>query len=332
MTVNMNSQRGKLSSRGAATALLLLVALSAQAQQSLSIGALYLDSQGFYGGIKKGIEDGASSRKLRLLGQNSQGDAAREAQFASTLIASKVDAIIMSPTSAKASVPVVRKAFEAGIPVICYNTCIDDADAKKYVKALVTTDQTKLGYDVGVVAANYFIAQHISKPRFGILNCDVYEACVQRKVGFKKAVEERVPGVVWAADQAGFLPGKSTATATTMLIGNPAITALFATTDNGSIGAVQGVVATARDGKVAVFGNDISVQLAQYLLDKPATMIATNGQQPQAMGKTAVEMAMRAVKGERIDNYLTIIPTELFQASKPAQIRAWLKAHADGIP
>lgn len=317
----------------AASALILgLATAPSRAQQQVTIGALYLDAQGFYGGIKKGIEEGAASDKIRLLGQNSQGDASREASFASTLIASKVQAIIMSPVSATASVPVVRQAAEAGIPVICYNTCIDDENAKKYVKALVTTDQTKLGYDAGVVAADYFIGHKMDKPRFGILNCDVYEACVQRKNGFKKAVEEKVPGVVWAADQAGFQPGKSTETATTMLTGDPAITAMFATTDNGTIGAVQAVIAAGRQGKVVVFGNDISVQLAQYLINNPDILIATNGQQPQTMGKGAVTMALRAIKGEKIDTYLTTVPTELFLSSKPEQIQAWLAAHADGIP
>ena len=311
---------------------LALLSGPVRAQQQVSIGALYLDAQGFYGGIKKGIEAGAANEKLRLLGQNSQGDASREAQFASTLISSKVDAIIMSPVSATASVPVVRQAFEAGIPVICYNTCIDDAEAKKYVKALVTTDQVKLGYDAGVVAAEYFKQKRIDAPRFGILNCDVYEACVQRKSGFKKAVEEKIPGVVWAADQAGFQPGKSTETATTMLTGDQAITAMFATTDNGTIGAVQGVIAAGREGKIVVFGNDISVQLAQYLLNNPEILIATNGQQPQAMGKSSVEMALHAMKGKKIDTYLTIVPTELFLSSKPEQIQAWLTAHSDGIP
>lgn len=316
----------------AALAIMLAGAVPAQAQQQVSIGALYLDAQGFYGGIKKGIEAGAAGDKLRLLGQNSQGDASREASFASTLISSKVDAIIMSPVSATASVPVVRQAAEAGIPVICYNTCIDDEDAKKYVKALVTTDQTKLGYDAGVVAADYFVSHHIDKPRFGILNCDIYEACVQRKAGFKKAVEEKVPGAVWAADQAGFQPGKSTETATTMLTGDPAISAMFATTDNGTIGAVQGVIAAGRQGRIVVFGNDISVQLAQYLINNPDILIATNGQQPQAMGQGAVKMALRAIKRETIDTYLTTVPTELFLSSKPEQVQAWLSAHADGIP
>lgn len=334
MMLGFQSVAGGLLRRAAvpAACAAALLAWGAAGAQETTIGALYLDAQGFYGGIKKGIETGAGDSKIRLLGQNSQGDASREAQFASTLIASKVGAIIMSPVSATASVPVVKQAFDAGIPVICYNTCINDADAKKYVKALVTTDQFKLGYDVGVVAGDHFKAKSVDKPRFGILNCDVYEACVQRKAGFKKAVEERVPGVEWAADQAGFEPGKSTETATTMLTGDTGITAMFATTDNGTIGAVQGVTAAGREGQVVVFGNDISVQLAQYLLNAPDTLIATNGQQPQEMGRDSVAVALKAIKGEAIETYLTIVPTELFLGSDPDKVKAWLQARPDGIP
>lgn len=107
-------------------ALLALLFASGAMAEEVTIGALYLDAQGFYGGIKKGIETGAASESLRLLGQNSQGDASREAQFTSTLISGGFDAIIMSPVSATASVPVVKQAFDAGIPVICYNTCINE--------------------------------------------------------------------------------------------------------------------------------------------------------------------------------------------------------------
>ena len=85
-----------------ASAALAVLMVGAASAQELTIGALYLDAQGFYGGIKKGIEAGAGDSSVRLLGQNSQGDAAKEAQFASTLIASKVSAIIMSPVSATA--------------------------------------------------------------------------------------------------------------------------------------------------------------------------------------------------------------------------------------
>ena len=306
--------------------------LPAFAQDQLTIGALYLDAQGFYGGIKKGIEAGAADQNIRLLGQNSQGDASLESQFASTLVSSGVKAIIMSPVSATASVAVVRQAHDANIPVVCYNTCINDTDAKALVYALVTTDQYKLGFDAGSAAVDYFKKKGITAPRFGVLGCDVYEACRQRKSGFKDAVSKGVPGAVWAADQDGYEAGKATTTATNMLTGDTAIDAVFANNENGVIAAMQGVATTGRTGKVAVFGNDIDPQIAQYLLTQPDTLIATNGQQPQQMGKVAVQMALKAIKGDKNDTYLTNVPTELFLSSDPDQINTWLKAHADGIP
>ena len=302
--------------------------------ETITIGALYLDAQGFYGGIKKGIEDGAAEEggSLTLLGQNSGGDAAQEAEFMSTLVSGGVDAIITSPVSADASIPGIKAAYDAGIPVICYNTCITQAEAEKYVYALVTTDQDKLGYDAGVVAGNHFKDQGITDPKFGILNCDVYEACVQRKGGFKRAVEEILPNVQWVADQAGFEPDKSTSTATTMLTGDDTLQALYGTTDNGTIGAIQGVIATNRVGKTVVFGNDISVQLAQYFQTNPDILIATNGQTPQLMGRESVKQALRAISGQPVESWLTTVPTQLFTVDDPQGIADWLEAHADGIP
>lgn len=296
----------------------------------ITIGALYLDAQGFYGGIKKGIEDGAAGQNVKLLGQNSGGDASKEASFMSTLISGRVKAIIMSPVSATASVPVIQQAVDAHIPVICYNTCVDDAH-QKLVYALVTTDQTALGYDTGKIAGKYFKDKGVTAPRFGILNCDIYEACVQRKNGFKKAVAEIVPGVQWVADQAGYQPDKSTSTATTMLTGNK-LDAFFATTDNGTVGAVQGVLNTSNKGKTVVFGNDISLQLAKYFVSNPDVLIASNGQDAQAMGRGAVTQALAAIAGKPATKFLTTVPTHMYQASDQASVQAWISAHANGIP
>jgi len=339
----IHAQRTKrlgVASTAAAAALALILAGCASSggttpssdPKGSTIGALYLDAQGFYGGIKKGIEDGAKSEDIKLIGQNSGGDATKEAQFMSTLTSGGVKAIIMSPVSDTASVPVVKQAHDAGIPVICYNTCITESAAKGLVYALVTTDQKKLGHDVGIEAGNYFKDKGNTSPRIAILNCDVYQACVERKAGFKTAVESVLPNVQWAADQAGFEPDKATSTATTILTGDPKVDAFFATTDNGTIGGVQGVLATGRAGKTVVFGNDISLQLAKYFQSNPDILIATNGQDPQAMGRGAVEQALSAIKGEKVKDYLTTIPTTLFKASDPAQINEWIKAHADGIP
>src|SRR5690349_13409190 len=138
---------------------------------------------------------GAASQSLDLIGQNSQGDAARESSFMATLVGSSVDAIIISPVSDTGSIPLVRQAADAGIPVVCYNTCVSGDAARKYVKALVTTDQVKMGEQVGNLSARYFLKKQIKAPLVAILNCDAYEACRQREAGFKKALSAKVPGV-----------------------------------------------------------------------------------------------------------------------------------------
>jgi sugar transport system substrate-binding protein len=165
----------------------------------------------------RGIQVGAASQRVDLIGQNSQGDAARESSFMTALVGSKVDAIIMSPVSDTGSVPLVRQAADAGIPVVCYNTCLSGDAARKFVKALVTTDQVKMGEQVGNLSARYFHEKQVKAPLVAILNCDAYEACRQRKAGFKKALSAKVPGVRYVADQTGFLTDEAPATAAHIL-------------------------------------------------------------------------------------------------------------------
>jgi simple sugar transport system substrate-binding protein len=299
---------------------------------TVRLGALYLDNQGFYGGIRKGIEDGAGTQKIQLLAQNSGGDASKESQFMTTLIGAKVAAIIMSPVSDTASVPVVKSAHAANIPVVCYNTCLSDADSKAYVGALVTTDQTAFGRAVGDYAGDYFTKAGNKTPRIAILNCDAYQACRDRKAGFKAGLLAKVPGAQFVADQAGFQPDTAPKTATDMLTGDPNIDAFYSTNDNGTIGALKGVQATNHIGKTVIFGSDISVPIATAMKQFPKTLVATNAQDPQQMGRVAVQQALTLVNGGKVAQFTTFIPAKVYSSDKPDEVQAWLDAHKDGIP
>jgi ABC-type sugar transport system substrate-binding protein len=301
-------------------------------KKRVRIGALYLDAQGFYGGIRKGIQVGAASQSLTLIGQNSQGDAARESSFTATLIGGKVDAIIVSPVSETGSVPVVRQAADAGIPVICYNTCVSGDATRKFVKALVTTDQIKMGEQVGNLSARYFLEKHVKAPVVAILNCDVYEACRQRKAGFKKALSAKVPGVRYVADRPGFLPDQAPKTAAGILTANANVDALYATNEGGTLGALKGIQATGLAGRTVVLGSDIGVQIAEAMLAQPKTLVLTVGQDAQGMGRVAVQQALRAVRGQQIAQFDTYIPTTEFTSDNRQGLLTWLAAHKDGLP
>jgi simple sugar transport system substrate-binding protein len=227
---------------------------------------------------------------------------------------------------------VIRQAHDAGIPVICYNGCITADASKELVYALVTTSQAELGQVAGDAAAAYFKGLGNESPKFGIINCDMYEACLPRKQGFKDAVEAVLPDVQWVADQSAVEPDKTTSVATNELTAHPDLDAIFATTENGTVGATQAVINTGNTGNTVVFGLDMSQQIAQFLISNPDVLIATNGQDPQAMGAEAVQQALAAIRGEEAPTESVNIPTTLYESADPDSINEWLTSHADGIP
>lgn len=117
------------------------------AEKEMTIGAIYLDTQGYYAGVRQGVQDAAkdSSVQVQLIETNAQGDISKESTFVDTLVARNVDAIILSAVSENGSSRTVRRASEAGIPVICYNTCINQKGVDKYVSAYLVGDPLEFG-------------------------------------------------------------------------------------------------------------------------------------------------------------------------------------------
>lgn len=66
--------------------------------------------------------------------------------------------------SADGSYRAIRRAHDAGIPVICYNTCLSDADQKEFISAYAVGDPFEFGNKLGMAAAEYFTAQGSLSP------------------------------------------------------------------------------------------------------------------------------------------------------------------------
>ena len=81
-----------------------VIVLASFSANAVKVGAIYMDSQGFYGGVQKGIITGAGDMGVELIGNNSQGDVTKESEFIDQLISAGVEAVIMSPVSTEASV------------------------------------------------------------------------------------------------------------------------------------------------------------------------------------------------------------------------------------
>jgi len=335
-------RRGKARTALIATALVAALGLTAACggsggsgggspSKSLKVGVIYLDTQGFYGGVRKGINTGAkdAGKKVKIVETNAQDDASKESTFMSSLVAQKVQAILLSASSATASVPAIKQAHNAGIPVICYNTCIQDADMKKYVAAYTLGDPVKFGSLLGQAAAKYFKSKGIDSPKIGVVNCEFVEVCVQRRKGFDEAMKAELPGYEIVANQKGGDASASLSAAQNIITANPQIDALMGEYGDATIGAVKAVQNANRVGKTVVFGGDMTTDIANALKDSSVlkAQVDIGG---QVMGKAAIEQAINIIGGKKPADVVVPVPVDIYTSAADAS--DWLTAHADGIP
>ena len=61
-------------------------------------------------------------------------------------------------------------------------------------------------------------------------------------------------------------------------------------------------------------------------------LLAVNSQFPQDMGAGAMRAALKAIAGEKIDEYIQLTPTKLYTSLDQIAAANWLIDHADGLP
>ena len=326
----------KLIKTAALTAMTMLAvgfsagALSAQ-DKDLKVGAIYMDAQGFYAGVRKGIQTGAADagRKLDIIETNAQGDVSKESSFIDSLISAGVQAIIVSPVSADGSYRAIQRAHDAGIPVVCYNTCLGEKDMKEFVSAYAIGDPYDFGHKLGDAAADYFVAEKKDAPKIAVLNCEFVEVCVTRRKGFEEALLAKVPGAQIVANQEGATLDKAVSVAATMLSSNPDLDAFFGEAGGATLGAARAVKSQGRVGKTVVFGGDMTTEIAQELVDFTVikAVVDISG---QGLGKLALAQAIKSIDGQAPADIKVPYDIDLYNSAESA--KAWLEAHSDGIP
>ncbi|EIR2096778.1 TPA: sugar ABC transporter substrate-binding protein [Escherichia coli] len=277
-------------------ATLLGSALFARASdKEMTIGAIYLDTQGYYAGVRQGVQDAAkdSSVQVQLIETNAQGDISKESTFVDTLVARNVDAIILSAVSENGSSRTVRRASEAGIPVICYNTCINQK---------------------GVIA---------------VINCEAFEVCVQRRKGFEEVLKTRVPGAQIVANQEGTVLDKAISVGEKLIISTPDLNAIMGESGGATLGAVKAVRNQNQAGKIAVFGSDMTTEIAQEL-ENNQVLKAVVDISGKKMGNAVFTQTLKVINKQADGEKVIQVPIDLY--TKTEDGKQWLATHVDGLP
>lgn len=290
----------------------------------LSVGVTIHQADVYFQAVADQVEKEAKADGGKATLVNTETNAATEATGFQNFITAQVDGIVTSPLSAEGSLASVKLASKAGIPTVCYNTCVGD-DSEKYVAAFIESDQKDLGTQTGALAAQHLKDAGKTSIKLGMLNCNRYEACKDRQNGFLEALEAGGITVKTVADQEALAPDEATKKATDIMTANPDLDVMWGSSQGSTEGIVAAVKAAGKADSIALFGTDVSKTLVQSI--KSGDLVAITGQDSVKTGELAVDYIKKAIAGEEITPFQVKIPGVLYAAGDAATLDDYIASH-----
>ena len=290
------------------------------------IAGVVFQSDTFMQTVQAGMQAAADELGAEMIMGNTDSKLDKEASLIDDYIIRGVKAIIITPISVDGSVAALKRAKDAGITIFCFNTCVSD---KTIPSGFLVTKNSDLGDKTGAAAVKFITEKLGGKAKIGMLNCDQYEGCVDRKAGFLAQVKT-LPGVEVVADQAGWLADKAQPVSEAMLQAHPDINLLWAANEGGTVAHANAVKTQGLGGKVYVFGTDMNNQMGQMLQAKDDILQGVTGQAPYQMGYDSLKSTLEVLGGKTVEA-VTNTPTIYFGRGNDALIKQFMDTEGNAI-
>jgi ABC-type sugar transport system substrate-binding protein len=292
---------------------------SASKPKRFKIAGVGFQDDQFFKLCEMGVRDAAAKANVDLVQGNSAGSTDKEASLIETYVTQKIDAIVIAVVNKTASIPALQRAHEAGVKIVTYDASVD-AD---FPAANIRSDQISLGKLTGQVAHKYVSEKLGGKAKIAVITylALIPEMATQRNKGFLDEVK-KLPGVEIVTTNDAWMADKAVTVVDDVLTRHPDLNLIWGANEGGTVGAVTAVRNAGKAGKVAVFGTDVSEQMCGFLLDKDNVLQAVTGQKPFEIGQLAVETAVKALKGEKVEKQ-TLLPGQLFDRSDPEAVKKY---------
>ena len=215
-------------------------------------------------------------------------------------VTSKVNGICLAPLDKQGLIGPVNEAVEAGIPVVIFDSALQD---ESKIVSYVATDNLKGGE---------LAARHMSESLGGRGNVILLrynsgsESTEQREEGFLNELKTNHPGitVISSDEYAGTTPEKSLDKATQVLgkFRNK-VDGIFAVCEPNANGVMIALKETQLAGKVKFIAFDSSEDLIRAMQDGTCHGIVL--QDPVKMGYQAVMATVKSIRGENVDKRIS---------------------------
>ncbi len=247
----------------------------------------------FFVSLAEGAEKAAKKAGVPLTVVDAGDDASKQVSDIEDLVSKNISVLIVNPVDSDAVTGAVEAAVEKGVKVISVDRVVNGVDIDCQIASdNVAGAQLATRYIVDTLGENVKTAE--------LVGTSGASAAIDRSEGFHNIADKKLKVV--ASQTADFDRTKGMSVMENMLQGNSDIQAVFAGNDEMALGAVEAVSGAKKD--VLVVGFDATDDALEAI--RQGRMGATIAQQPELIGSTAVENAVRLTKGEKIPKEIPV--------------------------
>lgn len=239
----------------------------------------------------------AEEEGIKTIVVDAKEDTAKQLGQVENFIIQGVDAIICIPVDTNAAEPIVSAAKAANIPFVCVNREIKSDDITAYVGSS--------DFSAGELQAELLMEILGEEAKVGIIEgIPGNIAGIGRVEGFQSKIKGKDKIVVESMLSANFQRSEAIDVMENWLKSGSPINAIVACNDEMAIGAGIAIEAEGRTGDFVIIGVDGTPECLEEI--KAGKVHGTCFQNPFAQGSKAVEVALKAIKGETFEqkNYI----------------------------
>lgn len=256
----------------------------------------------FFVTLVEGAKAAADKAGVPLVVVDAGDDAAKQVSDIEDLIAKNVSVLIVNPVDSDTVSSVVQTAVNKGVKVISADRVVNGVD----IDCQIASDNV-----LGAELATQYIVDTVGEGAkvAELQGISGASAAIDRGTGFHNIADEKLDVV--ASQPADFDRTKGMTVMENMLQGNGDIKAVFAANDEMALGAMEAIAAARKD--VLVVGFDATDDAISSIKD--GRMGATIAQQPDLIGATAVETAVKLMNGEEVPKSIPVEVTLVTKAN-----------------
>jgi ribose transport system substrate-binding protein len=251
----------------------------------------------FWQAVKMGADQAAEEYgvKVTFEGPDNETMVDRQIDMLSAALANKPAAIGFAALDSQASIPLLRKANKAGIPIVAF----DSGVASDIPVTTATTDNVA----AAALAADKMAELIGNKGKVAVIAHDqTSQTGIDRRDGFVDRIKSAHPNITVVTVQYGQGDHlKSTEVAKAVLTANPDLAGMFGTNEGSAIGVVNAVREMNRK-EVVIIGYDSG--RAQKDAIRNGLMAGAITQNPVGIGYETVKAAVMAAKGESLPSII----------------------------